>query len=86
VEAMDSGEIPAAFRQADETSSNPSSKAAAEALSPASAETNRRWTDVHERTCSAIRERLGPDQFTAAYRSGARLSLEEAVAEAAAVE
>ena len=42
---------------------------------------DRQWAIVHDRASSAIPEHLGAERFAAAYRSGARLSLEEVAGE-----
>jgi predicted ATPase/transcriptional regulator with XRE-family HTH domain len=54
---------------------------AANALSPGSATMDRDTEAAHERTCSAVRARLGPAEFAAAYDAGGRLSIEEVQAE-----
>jgi predicted ATPase/DNA-binding XRE family transcriptional regulator/Tfp pilus assembly protein PilF len=55
---------------------------AGEALWPDASAADEDEEHLHTETAAALRERLGPAAYAAAYAAGARLSVEEAVAEA----
>ena len=54
---------------------------AGEALWPGAGAADEDEERVHTETAAALQERLGPAAYVAAYAAGARLTLEEAVAE-----